>query len=527
MTAPSLPRILRLLCLLLLVSGCATLPATVERESSHAFADTADTRIGRAVAKLAAPHPGLNGVHALSDPREAFVARHVLAAGADRSIDLQTYIWRADTSGTLIAQALWDAAERGVRVRILLDDANTGGMDAMLAALDAHSRIEVRLFNPFANRSWRAGDFVLDFGRVNRRMHNKSFTVDNQATVVGGRNIGDEYLGATSGVAFADLDVLAVGPAVREVSSVFDAYWNSESAWPIAALAAPPPPTVLEDTRRFWQENRARPEARRYLDAVSRTPMLARMQQGTLPLEWVPARVLSDAPTKVLQPDERRELHLSPHLQAALGEPRQELVLVSPYFVPGKDFTEALVAMVARGVRVRVLTNSLAATDVGIVYSGYRRYRSELLRGGIQLFELKPAAAPERSPEDEEADRRARGGIGGSRGGSSSASLHAKTFGVDRSRIFIGSFNLDPRSAHLNTEMGVVLEHPAMAARLADAFAQAIPRNAYEMRLEGDKTVWVERTPQGEVRHERAPGVGAVRSLWIGLLSYLPIEWLL
>lgn len=516
----------RMLSLLapLLVAGCAALPSPMPLPASHAYTDTAQTRMGRALAPLAAAHPGRSGARPLLDGREAFAARYVLAGMAERSLDVQYYLWHPDTSGSLLAQALWDAAERGVRVRLLLDDNNTGGLDTEIAALDAHPNIEVRLFNPFANRSWRLGDFARDFDRVNRRMHNKSFTVDNQATVVGGRNIGDEYLGAETSVAFADLDVLAVGPVVAEVSSVFDRYWNSPSAWPAASLLAPPPHDTLERTRAAWPAMRARPQAQRYLEAVRRMALSERLLAGTLPLEWVPAHVVSDDPSKVLLPPERADVQLLPHLEAALGRAQRELLLVSPYFVPGKEGTATLVAIARGGVQVSVLTNSLAATDVGPVYAGYRRYREELLRGGVRLYELKPEAVPEPVADDEDARGR---GVGGSVGGSSGASLHAKTFGLDRSRIFIGSLNLDPRSIRLNTEMGVVLESPAMAGELARLFEQVVPQVAYELKLAGSEVTWLERTPGGEVVHTSTPRVGVLRRLWIAFLSLLPIEGLL
>lgn len=513
---------------LLVLAGCATLPAPGERNVSQAFADTAQTRMGRAFAPLVAAHPGRSGVRALLDAREAFVARYALALAAERSIDVQYYIWRPDTSGSLMAQALWDAAERGVRVRVLLDDANTGGLDAQIAALDAHPNVEVRLFNPFANRTWRLGDLVLDFARVNRRMHNKSFTADNQATVVGGRNIGDEYLGAETPVAFTDLDVLAVGPVVREVSTVFDEYWNSAPAWPATALLAPAPADAMAQTREAWEELRARPAARRYLEAMARLPLLQQMQSGTLPLDWVPASVVSDDASKIELPPERRDVQLTPRLEAAMGRPERELLLVSPYFVPGREGSAWLRSLAARGVRVAILTNSLAATDVGPVYAGYARYRVELLRAGVRLFELQPASRLDAgaAARADGGDARARG-IGSSPGGSSGASLHAKVFGLDRRRVFVGSFNLDPRSVRLNTEMGVVLDSPALGAQLAKAFEDEIPDNAYELRLEDDRLVWIERTPAGEQRHTASPGVGVLRRWWTGFLSLLPIEGLL
>jgi cardiolipin synthase C len=485
----------------IVLAGCASLPALTEREHSTAPSDTVATRLGRALAAPLAADPGKSAIHPLSSARDAFAARVVLAEAADRSLDVQYYIWRADITGALLCEALWRAAERGVRVRLLLDDNSTSGLDETIAALDAHPSIEVRLFNPYANRGFRLGELATDFSRLNRRMHNKSFTADNQATIVGGRNVGDEYFGAEGPVEFADLDVLAAGPVVREVSTSFDAYWNSESAYPAASLIR------RTDQQTPWAAVRDDPAAGKYLEAVRATPLLRELLAGTLPLEWAPARVVSDDPSKVLHPPERTELHMLPRLEAAVGRPQRQLDLVSPYFVPTKDGTAALIAMAARGVAVRVLTNSLAATDVAPVHAGYAKYREPLLRGGVKLYELKPTVK-EKS---------------GERGGSSDASLHAKTFAVDRSRIFVGSFNFDPRSARLNTEMGVVIESPRLAARLSDALDRGLPGDAYEVRLAGDALEWTD----GEARHAAEPGAGLLQRLWIGFLSLLPIEWLL
>jgi cardiolipin synthase C len=509
--------------LLAVLAGCASLPTAVERAPTQAFSDTGGTQLGRSVSAAGAAHPGRTAVHALPAGRDAFAARHALAGAAQRSIDVQYYIWHPDTSGGLLAHALWQAAERGVRVRMLLDDQNTKGMDPAIATLGAHPNIEVRLFNPFANRSWRLGDYVGDFARVNRRMHNKSFTVDNQVSVVGGRNVGDEYLGAETAVAFADLDVIVAGPVVRDISASFDRYWNSPSAYPAASLLPPAAGDVRARVLDQWERLQDDPRAVRYAQAVRSQQLVAQMLAGTIPFEWVPARVVADDPAKVLNPPKRTEYEMAPRLQEALGRPERELLLVSPYFVPGPEGTAALVALVARGVKVSILTNSLAATDVSPVYAGYSKYRSELLRGGVGLFELKPGAQPPTGERD-------RSGVGGSSGGGSSgASLHAKTFAVDRQRVFVGSFNLDPRSARLNTELGVVLESPALATRLAQAFDEAVPRDAYEIRLaaDGRSVEWIERTGSGQVIHTSTPGSGPLRQLGIGLLSILPIEWLL
>ena len=490
---------------LALAAGCASLPPNVERTPTHAYADTGATRLGRAVATAAAAHPGRTGVYALPNGRDAFAARVLMTRAAERSLDVQYYIWHADTSGALLVHELLEAAGRGVRVRLLLDDNNTRGMDEAIAALDAHRNIEVRLFNPYANRGFRLGELATDFARVNRRMHNKSFTADNQATIVGGRNVGDEYFGADSPVEFADLDVLAIGAVVPEVSAAFDAYWNSESAYPAASLiAASGRLTPLEKIEE-------RPEAARYLQAVRATPLVQSLLSRSLPLEWAHARLVQDDPAKVLYPPEKTELHLLPRLEAAMGKPARELDLVSPYFVPTKDGAAALSALAQSGVRVRVLTNSLAATDVSPVHAGYAKYREELLRAGVQLYELKPFAEKRAQDEDH--------GTGGS-----DASLHAKTFGVDRSRIFVGSFNFDPRSARLNTEMGIVVDSPALSTRLSEALDRGTANVAYEVRLSsGGSLEWVE----GNVRHTSEPGAGMLKRLWIDLLSILPIEWLL
>jgi len=393
-----------------------------------------------------------------------------------------------------------------VRVRLLVDDNSTRGLDESIAALDAHPNIEVRLFNPYANRGFRLADLASDFSRLNRRMHNKSFTADNLATIVGGRNIGDAYFGAESEVAFADLDVLAVGAVVPAVSAEFDAYWNSASAYPAAVLLGAAPPENATWVREAWTKLSADPRAGRYVEVLRESTLVQQLLAGSLSLEWAPARVVADDPAKIVHPPEREDLHMLPRLEDALGAPARELDIVSPYFVPTEEGTEALRALAARGVKVRVLTNSLAATDVAAVHAGYARYRKPLLRGGVRLYELKPMAQKTPNP-----------------GASSDASLHAKTFAVDRARIFVGSFNLDPRSARLNTEMGVVMESAGLASALSQTLDRELPRLAYEVRLAGDDLEWRD----GDTRLASEPGVGVFKRLWIGFLSLLPIEWLL
>jgi putative cardiolipin synthase len=491
------------------------LPSMPQRSVSAALNDTSSTRLGRAVAPMAVAHPGLTGIHALSAPRDAFAARMLLAAAAERSLDVQYYIWHGDQTGTLLFEALRAAAERGVRVRLLLDDNNTAGLDETLAALTAHPNLEVRLYNPALHRRFRALNFLTDFNRANRRMHNKSFTADNQATIVGGRNVGNEYFGAGDATVFADLDVLAVGQAVPEVSKQFDTYWQSASAYPLTTLVPAGPDAAAKLQQRF-AATRADPASRVYLEAVHGTPLLRDLLEGDLTFDWVPAQVMYDDPAKTLGKSAPTAL-LLPHLLQAMDKPQTGFDLVSPYFVPGDQGTEILTRLAQRGIQVRILTNSLAATDVSAVHAGYAKRRETLLLAGVRLYEFKPSAiGPSRSDTP-------------SFGGSSSASLHAKTFALDRNRMFVGSFNFDPRSELLNTEMGVVFRSPRLAQQLAQAFEQGIQRAAYEVRLAPDRRSlqWLDRSATDEILHDTEPQTSWLKRAGVGAMSRLPIEWLL
>lgn len=495
--------------------GCTSLPPLGARTASAALPDTADTRLGQAIMPLAAGHPGRSGIHALSDGRDAFAARALLARGAERSLDVQYYIWRDDLTGTLMLDALRSAAARGVRVRLLLDDNNTAGLDPVLAALDREPNVEVRLFNPFGSRGWRSLGYLTDFSRLNRRMHNKSFTVDNQVTIVGGRNVGDEYFGVAGDMLFIDLDVLAVGPVVQEVSQDFDRYWNSASAYPVAALVDPAEAQASGALAAHAAQLRARPEAQRYLDAMRASPFVEQLTGRRLPLEWSKTELVSDDPAKVLG-NAPQDSRMVVDLGKLLGEPKRQVDLVSPYFVPSKRAAQGLVDIAHNGAKVRVLTNSLEATDVAAVHAGYAKWRHELLRAGVSLYELRRQWGPE-LPDS-----------GRGRFGSSASSLHAKTFGVDGRSVFVGSFNLDRRSIDLNTEMGFVIDSPALAQRLGRTLDETIPGSAYEVRLDSDgKLYWLEHTDGKTVRYDQEPGTTVWKRAGVKVLSVLPIDWLL
>lgn len=504
--------------LALAFSGCASLPDNVARNESHAVQDTAATILGRQSQAELLAHPGQSGFRPLSSGVDALLARVVLAEAAERSLDAQYYIWHDDLTGRIFADALLRAADRGVRVRVLLDDVGAAASDAVLLSLDSHPNIEIRLFNPVASRTFRGLSMLGDFSRVNRRMHNKAFVADNQAAILGGRNIGDEYFEASSEVAFGDLDVLTVGPVVAEVSTAFDQFWNAPSSYPITTLLGRD--NDSDDLSALRAELAAYIEANRDSPYVTRAgSRLAReAASGRYAYYWGKATLLYDDPSKISRAPDATEGHLLPQFSGIGVQPRQELLIVSPYFVPGEAGVAWLRALVANGVRVTVLTNSLAATDVSAVHSGYQRYREALLEGGVVLYELKPGAVPL-----EKADQKTKAF------GSSRASLHAKTYVFDRSAVFIGSLNLDPRSVRLNTEIGVVCESAPMAEDIAGALEKNLDSIAWRLERVADESgsahiEWVEASADGERRYDSDPEVSAMRRLSVWFLGLLPIE---
>jgi putative cardiolipin synthase len=504
------------------------LPPLDPRAPSVYLTDTGDTPLGRGTASARAKHPGRSGVHMLANGREAFAARVLLARAAVRSLDIQCYIWQGDLSGTLMLEAMHEAADRGVRVRMLLDDNGIAGLDPVLAALNLHPNIEIRLFNPFVVRHPKLIGYLADFPRLNRRMHNKSFTADNQATIIGGRNIGDEYFGARDEALFSDMDVLAIGPVVEDVSRDFDRYWSSRSAYPADRILPAAPAGNLKALVRQTSLVERDPAARVYMEAIRALPFIEQMLAGSLPFEWAAIRMISDDPAKGLG-DIDKEKRLATALYEAIGRPEREVRLISGYFVPTRAGTEAFSELAASGVDVSIFTNAFAATDVWIVHAGYAERRKALLRAGIRLFEM-------RGPEGNERPRRklvgaGSGGSGSAKGHvlrSSGSILHAKTFTVDNHRLFIGSFNFDPRSIHLNTELGFVIESPRLAAAVSRAFETDIPMRAYEVALtDYGRLNWREQGPDGTVIHATEPGTSTFQRWGIRILSCLPIEWLL
>lgn len=470
----------------------------------------AQTGIDRELAPLLAANPGKTGALLLSDGLDAYAARAIAAQRAGRSLDLQYYIWNDDLTGHLLAREAHAAAERGVRVRILLDDMNAAGLDPKWMALDAHRNIELRLYNPFRNRSGieRGLELVQRVFSVNHRMHNKAWIADGRVAIIGGRNIGGEYFAADPAMNFRDLDLLLFGPAVAEASDIFDRFWNSDAVVPLSALHRSSPADLRVTIADFDDESQ-QAQAQPYLERVAASRNVRDYLQQQLRPVWTDRlQVVSDPPDK-RGADSRDEWLVTPLLHMLRGA-RAKALLISPYFVPGEAGTEGLSTLARAGVEVGVITNSLAANDVPAVHSGYADYRPGLLRRGVRLHEIRTR------------------GHAASTGplGSSSASLHTKAFVVDDARGFVGSFNLDPRSAALNTEMGVLFDDPALAAAVRDEYLRlSAPEYSYWVYLgEGGQVRWLDRATQPPVVLDTEPDAGLIRRALARALGWLPIE---
>nr|MBP6748121.1 phospholipase D family protein [Xanthomonadaceae bacterium] len=500
-----------------LLADRLTPPATGEPSAALpvvAHTDSKSTALDREIGPMLAEHPGQTGALLLSDGVDAFAARALSAQKAERSLDMMYYIWHDDLTGRLLGREAWRAAERGVRVRMLLDDMNARGMDSKLLLLDGHPNIEIRLYNPFRNRKGVARVFELAqrFVSVNHRMHNKAWIADNRFAVLGGRNIGTEYFGASDEVNFRDLDIAMFGPAVGEASSVFDRYWNSAAAVPLAGLADAPH-DGFESIADAIEAEATGPAAQRYLQRVAASPNVRDYAGERLEPFWsARIHVVSDPPLKWQEDrddDSRRSDWLVNRIVDDLSGAKRKALLISPYFVPGPQATAALTKMAGEGAVVGVVTNSLAANDVAAVYSAYRPYRDTLLRGGVRVYEL-----------------RAQGHPGSSLFGSSGASLHTKAYSVDDIRGFIGSFNLDARSAYLNTEMGVIFEDAALARAVREEYLRlAGPELSYSIRLNGDGTAqWLDAAAQPPRLLGTEPDTTRMQRATATAMGWLPLE---
>jgi putative cardiolipin synthase len=483
-----------LLLLCSLVIGCATLPTDYEKLPSAAIRDTSETFLGqRSMTQIASQPPGYSGFYFLNDGVEALGARLILARAAESSIDVQYYYVLPDITGYLLFRELIEAANRGVRVRILLDDIETKGYEDLFAVLSTNPNIEIRLSNPFANRSARGLNALSDFQRINHRMHNKSITFDNTVTIVGGRNIGAEYFDASSEFNYGDLDVLAVGPVADLVSTEFDIYWNANSSVPVTAFVEPDESAAKKE-KLLGRVEAAVVEAKStpYAAALQMTLGDLLFSKDSSELHWAPAQVVFDRPYGEVAVDgvEATEV-LAGILADAIADTQTELFVVSPYFVPGDSGVAGFRKLRERGVRCVVITNSLASTDVAAVYGGYKKYQKALLEIDVELWEVM--AFPEKP---------------GNRRGTSTErrSLHAKTFVADRKLLFVGSFNWDPRSAGINSEMGVLIDSEQLGLTLVEGVESVLSGSAWQLRLsEKGKVEWIGREDGKQVIYSKPP----------------------
>ncbi len=491
------------------LAACAPKTRTYEKTVTTSVATGPNTALSQAANRLGDPKDGRSGVKLISDGEEALVSRLVLAAAAQQTIDAQYYLLHNDPTGHLFAASLLQAADRGVRVRLLLDDMDTSSYDAMTAALDKHENIEIRLFNPF----WRDQSLLVagltDFKRINRRMHNKSMTADNAFTIVGGRNIGAEYFLARKEMNYADLDVLAAGPVVRQVSDSFDAYWNSAFAVPARVVIDEPQAISLTEARLRLTEFVEDAKQTRYGSALRRSAE-ENFADGALKLDWVPARLYADPPSKAAGAESSDPI-LASQLLPYFENATREVNIVSAYFVPRTNGVRWMTELENRGVEVKVVTNSLASNDVAPVYAHYAKKRRALLRGGVELYELRPDAY--------QVQRR------GINWAQSRSGLHSKAFAIDDRYLFVGSFNWDPRSVNINTEMGILIDSPALTVQTMAALDNALPAYTYSVTLErAGQLKWKTRNEDGTVlEYDAEPTGSAWDHILAGFLALLPI----
>ena len=496
------------LLLLPLLNGCATIPYDYPRTLSTALYLPEATSMGKKIQAQVAENHGASGFYLLSSGEDAFFARVRLINRAEKTLDLQYYLFSADLTGKFMLDRIIAAAERGVRVRLLLDDWDeTAEMDRWLTMMEIYPSIEVRIFNPFgglrSNLLTRSFGAIFGAQRLKGRMHSKAFIVDNSVAIVGGRNIADEYFGASSGANFSDMDIMAEGPIVRRVSAAFDDYWNCVLSIPLKALVSHRPTDA--EVQKARQDLEAESESLKkssYAEKVRESDLYLlkhQVEPGMISFVWAQGDVLFDDPLKVINSADRAQTDkMSGELRAFLQEAQSELLMVSPYLVPGKAGVQWFQKMRDRGVTVKIITNSLASTDSSVAQFGYMRYRKDFLRMGVELYELRPAPVPRR------AKNRFR------IGGSSKGSLHAKTIVLDGRAVFVGSFNLDLRSARSDTQNGIVVHSQELAAQAADIFNQdTSPTRTYRVSLGGDdRLVWVDAEKGREVRYYREPLAG-------------------
>jgi putative cardiolipin synthase len=464
--------------------------------------NTADTSLGRDVAGWLQTHDDQSGFYPLSQGLDALGVRLQLAERAEKSIDLQYFLMKSDSAGAVVIKSLLKAADRGVRVRLLLDDIFTKTPDRSLLLLDQHANIDVRVFNPISRRGIWGLNFLTSFKQANRRMHNKSFTVDNQASVVGGRNIADEYFQLKEDAVFEDFEVLAVGPIVDEISKSFDQYWNHSHAVPIDYFVANKKNEDIETVRAQVTER-----LQQIYDTVYQQSLDSQLLQDLIAdrLPFIPAeaRLLSDSPDKLINEISDEQMQLASDLREVLLSAEKEVIIITPYYVPRSEGIELLRSLTENGLRVVIVTNSLASNNHVPVHSGYAKYRKDVIRAGAELYEVRANAGRELGTGDDAPD---------------ALTLHTKVFVFDRRYIFVGSLNLDPRSIELNAEMGLLIDSAEFASGMALAVEERLAAAAYRLVVnERGKLEWHARIDGKEIIETKEP----LTSWWLRFKAWI------
>jgi putative cardiolipin synthase len=460
-------RLIPLLFLLIaLLSACATGPVNYPRQYSEANKDTADTQLGQGVEAWHKQHPGVSGFYPLVGGNDAFGARLSLIDIAERSIDAQYFLMKNDMAGLVFVGKLLEAADRGVHVRLLLDDVFTSVNDEAFLLIDQHPNIELRLFNPVGRGGSSLLNFLADFDRANRRMHNKSFTVDNQVTIVGGRNIAEEYFALNNDGEFRDLDILALGPVATEVSKTFDRFWNHELSVPVEAFRSGKETRDLAQVRAEFDEVLSQ-EAESVYRRATGSQLMQDLFNDRIALFPANAEVITDDPDKLLNKISADQQILVTRMAEIIPDAEEEVIVITPYLIPGKDGIAFWDMVTDQGVDVIMLTNSLASNNHIPVHAGYARYRHRLIDAGIELYEMRVDAVD--LPEGNDDDTY------------ESVTLHTKAIIVDRRYLFVGSLNLDPRSIDINTEIGVLIDSENMTGKLVKPFLEKLPSETYRV----------------------------------------------
>ncbi len=513
-----------------LVVGCATLPpgADFPKATSIALTHPEETKLGRQFEDAARSHQGNSAFRLLSVGIDGFLARAQMIDAAEQTIDLEYYIFRQDETGQLLTEALLRAADRGVRVRVLIDDGETLQGDEHIGALAAHPNIEIRIFNPFSYRGhvelMRAIEFAFNASRLDYRMHNKLLVVDNAIALVGGRNVGDQYFQVDGESQFGDDDVFVAGPIARHLSGTFDEFWNSDLAIPVAGLGnGKSSDAVLIAYRGALEESRKELKAAGadYANRIASGEPLAGMLSGSLSLVWAHAEVVYDSPDKrLVEKGEMVGNLMHKTVAKAMAAVQTELLMVTPYLLPAQGGMRAFKDLRKRGVRVRILTNSLESTPEMLAHSGYMGYRVPMLEEGVELYEIRSL-------------------LGNARGSGESSvlassghyALHAKLFVFDRQNLYVGSMNFDERSHRLNTEIGLIIDSPELARQVAARFESiVVPANCYAVGLRKDpmggspELIWRTREGDLDIEYDSEPAHSPWQRMKAEFFSLLPLD---